>query len=548
MRFGKCGSLLLSGVILCGAAGAFGACSSGTSALAQEMFGYGDEYYANVESRYTLNYDEMLYDDFTGDTIDSSKWVISDSVWDQWGTDQNGVRPQNLFLVKDENNPDTHLIMRANGAYYSGDALSDSVNGVNTGAGISTIEAMGPGRYEVKMKACPRVGALTSMWLFSWFNLNDGSVQQNEIDIELGLAPQFDVASFTTWTAPANNSSFNIPVDYFVNDGNWHIYTFDWVTDADVPYVDYFIDGELIYTIDTNVPTTNATLTLGVWVPSWAGGGITDPVYNVATNSRMFDSDYAEFSWWRYIPFQMDGWEQRPVANRNYAEGYEVEVLTEMPVANKVANGSFTFEDDYYYKTLVQARDELPVQIAELQKDLESAGSDAEREEINAQIVNLTAVLKSVNDMLSTDNSPWKDYTVTDPDDEFYVSAESFAGRVTDPDNAENFVAKIVDGGSYGQWLRGASHGFRYRLTLKFRTEGDAKACFRYTHYNGYSTQSRSNGSTTLELGSSAEWKEVTLEITIDKEDTRGIRYYLECLNESGTCYFDDVVLVYLGN
>lgn len=503
------GSVLLAGLLLAGTAG-ISACGESTSALATEMFGYGDEYYSGVESRYTLNYDEMLYDDFTGGKIDKTKWVVSDSVWDQWGTDQNGVRPQNLFLVEDENYPETHMIMRANGSYYGGDALSDAIDGVNTGAGISTVEAMGPGRYEVKMKACPRIGALTSMWLFSWFNKDDGSVQQNEIDIELGLSPNFSVASFTTWTSPSNNSSFNIPVDYYINDGQWHIYSFDWVTDAAVPYVDYFIDGKLVYTIDTNVPTTNATLTLGIWVPAWAGGGICDPVYNVAPNSRMFDSDYAEFSWWRYIPFQMGGWEQRTVENRNYDADYQPEVLTEMPVANKCANGDFEREDEsYWYSSL----------------------NDEAREFLGA-------------DYLDT---PWKDFTVTDETDAYYIE-DSSAEIVTDPLNAENRCAMIANGGSYGQWLRGAAEGFRYRLTGKFRTENDANACFRFTYFNGYSTTTRSNGSKTIDIGTSAEWKEFSIEFTVEQAGAQSIRYYLENSNVKGKSYFDDIKLVYLGN
>lgn len=549
MSLEKHGSILLAGVLALGTVCFTAGCGSDTSQLAEEMFGYGDEYYSSVESRYTLNYDEMIYDDFTGGKIDKNKWVISDSVWDQWGTDQNGVRPQNLFLVEDPENPETHMVMRANGAYYSGEALSDSVSGVTTGAGISTVEAMGPGRYEVKMKTCPRVGALTSMWLFSWFNKDDGSVQQNEIDIEIGLKPQLDAVFFTTWTAPANNTSYGAPVDYAVNDEDWHIYTFDWVTDTDVPYVDYYIDGQFLYKSTTNVPTTNATLTLGIWVPSWAGGGISDPVYNVATNSRMFDSDYAQFSWWRYIPFQMGGWEQRPVENRNYDPDYEVEVLTKVPVANKCANGNFELSDDHYYKTLRNALETLPEEIAAAQGKLdaaEAAGNQTEAAELSAQIVNLNAVLQSVKDMLATDGAPWKDYTVTDETDEFYVP-DSSAGIVTDP-LGNGRCAEIAKGGSLGQWLRGATEGFTYRLSGKYRTENGASAAFRYTYYLGYSTTSRANGSKTYTIGSSDVWKDFSIEFTVEKADTQSIRYYLECLDSTGTCYFDDLELVYLGH
>ena len=243
-------------------------------------------------------------------------------------------------------------------------------------------------------------------------------MQQNEIDIEIGLEPDFSDVFFTTWTSPSNNSNFAVPVDYMVNDGDWHIYSFDWVTDAEVPYVDYYIDGVKVHTITTNVPTTNATLTLGVWVPSWAGGGVTDSVYNVSPGSRMWESDYAQFIWWRYIPFEMGGWEQRPVTNKNYDADYVVEKLDKVPEVNKTGR----------YKTL------------------------------------------------------------------------------------------------------------------------NATALFRYTHYLGYSTASRSNGSTSIEIGNATEWTDFSFEFTVDKADTQSIRYYLEALNSTGTVWYDDIVMTYLGH
>lgn len=510
MKLRKTACIVTAGLVLTLSASAFGACSNGDT-LADKTFDYGDEYYKSVAERHSLNYDEMLYDDFT-DGINLSRWVISDSVWDQWSTDQNGVRPQNVFLVNDGANPDTHLLLRANGSYYNmnNDALytaeerktyGDGTNlftaaqgyGVNSGACISTVEALGPGRYDIKMKACPRVGALTSMWAYSWFTLNDGSTQQNEIDIEIGLKPDFSQVFFTTWTAPSNNTNMPTPVDYFVNDGDWHIYSFDWVTDTEIPYVDYFIDGVKVLTIDSNVPTTNATLNLGLWCPSWAGGGATDPENgNISVDSRMFENDYAEISWWRYIPFQMEGWEQRPVQNRNYADGYVPKTLTSLPAGEKCANGNFERDDYGAY------------------------------------------------------GNPWKNFTVTDEDNESFIAGSS--ARITANSEGTNFYAEIVNGGLLGQWLRGASTGFKYKLSGKYRTTGDAQAAFRYTYILGYSTTSRTNGNKTVTLGSSGEWKDFSIEFTVDKEGTQSIRYYLLNSAGIGNCYFDDLSITYIGH
>lgn len=519
MRFKKAACILAAGMLIAVSAPAIAGCSE-KDKLAGKMFDFGEDYYKTVSKRHSLNYDEMLYDDFTNG-IDSSRWVVSDSVWDQWSTDQNGVRPQNVFLVNDEKNPETHLLLRANGSYYNMDndtfytaeekaKYGDGKNlfnssqgyGVNSGACLSTVEALGPGRYDVKMKACPRVGALTSMWAYSWFTQNDGTYQQNEIDIEIGLQPDFSQVFFTTWTSPDNNTNMPTPVEYFVNDGDWHVYSFDWVTDVAVPYVDYFIDGVKVLTIDANVPTTNATLNLGLWCPSWAGGGATDPENgNISVDSRMFNTDYAEISWWRYIPFQMDGWEQRPVQNRNYAEGYVPKTLTELPVTDKCANGNFERDDSSY---------------------------------------------NAPNSSYSYGN-PWKDFTVDDEDNESYVPNSS-VGIVADPLNADNHCAEIINGGLLGQWLRGAAEGFKYKITGKYRTTGDAEAAFRYTYLLGYSTTSRTSGNKTVTLGSSAEWKDFTLEFTIDKEGAQSIRYYLMNRAESGNCYFDDISITYLGH
>lgn len=474
----KKGLGVLLAVVFAFAACGFAGCDTDkTSKRGKEMFGFGDAYYQNAENRYTLNYDEMVYDDWTGDTVDESKWVIADTVYDSWLADHNGQRPQNVFLVKDEENPDTHLLLRANGAYYDADANaaeweSSSVNGINTAACLSSVEAFGPGRYEIKMKPCPRVGALTSMWLFSWYNKDDGTVQQNEIDIEIGLKPEYNNIYYTTWTAPSSTESWGYQPGYLLTDGDWHVYSFDWVTDAPSPYVDYYIDGHKVYTISgVNVPTTNATLSIGMWVPSWAGGSVGDSVYNVSGGSRMFESDYAEFSWFRYIPFSMGGWEQRPAENRNYAPGYRPQVLTKMPVVNKCANGNFERTDASY--VYPQWR-----------------GTEAE-----------TAIAWDL---------PWKNFT-PDEDNPFY-NANDKAEIVEESDNR---CAKIARGGMLGQWLRAAGYKYKFRMSGKFKTSGDGVAAIRCSGMVGFSSQGRQVEVIDQTLGQSDEWQEFSFEFTL---------------------------------
>ncbi|MDE7464711.1 MAG: hypothetical protein K2M48_06745 [Clostridiales bacterium] len=99
-----------------------------------------------------------------------------------------------------------------------------------------------------------------------------------------------------------------------------------------------------------------------------------------------------------------------------------------------------------------------------------------------------------------------------------------------------------------GQWLRGATTGFKYRLTGRYRTTDGATAALRYTYLVGYSTASRTNGNKTLDIGSSEEWKDFSLNITVDKDNIKSIRYYLLNSANKGTCYFDDLELIYLGH
>ena len=486
----------LSLLLVCGLATlCLAGCASKTSSLAEQMFSFdgADDYYKNVEEHYTLNYDEMIYDDFT-QGIDKDRWVIGDSVWDQWGTDQNGVRPQNVFLL-DDSDSEAHLLLRANGEFYSGAPLSSQIDGYKTGAAISTVEALGPGRYEIRMKPMPRLGALTSMWLFSWFEQNDGSVQQNEIDIEIGIQPNFDLVSFTTWTSPDTNTNRNVEMDYMVNDGNWHTYSFDWVTDAEIPYVDYFVDGKLVYTSTANVPTTNATLSIGIWVPCWAGGGEADS-NNISNGSRMFDSDYAEISWFRYIPFSMGNWEQRPVTNRPSDATFEPTLLTKMPVVNKAANGDFEQPDESY----------------------------EHGDGVTTQYV-----------------YPWMEY-MTDTEDT--------AAIVQDPDNSANHVAQVNGDQLFGQWLRGSGNGYTYRLTGRYKATNGASAQFSYSRVIGYATTSGSAGMVQLPIGDSTTWTEFDITFTVNNRDesslTKSIRYYLDNGTDTGTVYFDDISLVYL--
>ncbi|MDE7330507.1 MAG: hypothetical protein K2N30_05440, partial [Clostridia bacterium] len=78
MKMRKTASVLTAGLLLTASLSVGAGCAN--SGLDEKTFDFGEEYYKSAPSRYTMNYDEMVYDDFTKG-VDLNRWVISDSVW-----------------------------------------------------------------------------------------------------------------------------------------------------------------------------------------------------------------------------------------------------------------------------------------------------------------------------------------------------------------------------------------------------------------------------------------------------------------------------------
>lgn len=239
----------------------------------------------------SLDKSNIFFDDFsTG--IDSSTWAVSEKVW---GSDNNGVRHENLFY----DGVNKRVIFRALGDQYEGNLD----NGKRTGAAIFTKQEFGPGRYEVKMRAAPKIGVCSAFWTYG--DYNDGyNDMYSEIDIEIPTYNirgddyrfTFDKMITTSWVGEdeeTEKSSESAPIGSFTNNNEFHTYAFDWYYSNSHQLVNWFVDGVLVKTIATNVPEYSARLWVGAWIPA--------NQYFIGMPD--FDEAYMDIEYVKYTPF-----------------------------------------------------------------------------------------------------------------------------------------------------------------------------------------------------------------------------------------------------
>ena len=318
-----------------------------------------------------LDYDKMLFDDFTGG-VSKENWYIAKH---SWGANGNGgVVPQNVNYTDDG-----VLILSGNGEYYtSGDVkgVGQRKDGTLTGAALISKFVTGAGRYEVKMKVLPRLGACSAFWTYAYDSETSGN---HEIDIELPGGKSSSIISFqnvlnTNYITEQQNQSQDVNISELtdgaintLNDGEWHTFGFDWYTvekgesassfgeDVSTGKVVYYIDGKVTAISDVFVPYYQVRLWLGVWFPNNAG----------FVGTANFESDNMYVDWVRYTPF-------KDQAIVEYIPEITGEVATDAeypsaPVAtanvNKVANGDFEYALkgatnsgwEYYKRAFTQA-------------------------------------------------------------------------------------------------------------------------------------------------------------------------------------------------
>ncbi|HEX2840199.1 glycoside hydrolase family 16 protein [Hyphomicrobium sp.] len=200
------------------------------------------------------------------------------------------------------------LVLHAYGNRYNGPIRGlnsdDSVrpDGRRTGAAIMTRQRFLGGRFEVRATVPDALGVVSAFWTYNNFTTRDGVEHNHEIDIEFpgrprtNAPPSLKYVMLTTWTGLKDGQSTSalerLPAS--VTDGKYHVLRFDWLppSDGGAGYVKFFIDGALLTTTTTNVPSEPGNVWLGLWFPpEWAG-------------TPDFDSVEMKVDWVRISPLQ----------------------------------------------------------------------------------------------------------------------------------------------------------------------------------------------------------------------------------------------------
>ncbi|MCQ2417470.1 MAG: family 16 glycosylhydrolase [Oscillospiraceae bacterium] len=257
---------------------------------------------------------DVFYEDFSGETLDSDKWLVA---YKNWGgkVTENGVKvdynggviPQNISVNNGK------LILKGNGNLYDGDLKginkdgSLRSDGKRTGAAIATKEYFASGSYEIMAKAAPELGACSAIWTFEYEeDWDTGEITNHEIDIEMPGRPKsekknqsFQYALCNTWIGENEGEYKTGYTDIGVNqaDGAFHKYRFDWHTgdQNEKARVEFYFDDVLTYTSTEYIPTKEGRLWLGLWFPNaWAG-------------TPDFDETDFEIDYIRITPFHESG-------------------------------------------------------------------------------------------------------------------------------------------------------------------------------------------------------------------------------------------------
>ena len=231
--------------------------------------------------------EDVFFEDFSGSTLDPDKWLIAEKNWGGTVT-ENGVSADYNGGVIHENVAvrDGMLVLTGYGNEYEGALRGICRNGTRRedgrrcGGAVATRAYFASGSYEIRARIAPELGCCSAMWTFEYEeDYTDGlRVTNHEIDIEFpgrdaGDAFSLSHALCTTWVTEEDYRTRSVACGDQA-DGQFHTYRFDWHTgsDTEVSRVEYYFDGELLYTADAYIPTNAGRLWLGLWFPRyWAG-------------------------------------------------------------------------------------------------------------------------------------------------------------------------------------------------------------------------------------------------------------------------------------
>lgn len=284
-------------------------------------------------------YKSVFYDGFSKDSLDADTWLIAYSNWGGGEINNSyngGVSPENVSIYKGK------LILKGLGNNYQGvikginKDKSERSDGKRVGAAIATQQYFASGRYEIRMKVAPQLGVCSGIWMshyqeyspgdpmYQWkpVGANQWYAINSEIDIEFPGRDNFqdrENISFSkmvcnTWVGENEDEYVNnfINLDVVQNDGEFHLYRFDWHTGGkgERKRVEFYVDNKLVHTQYEKVPTCASRLWVGVWFPqAWAG--VPD-----------FAQTQLEVDYVKVTPFHQPGddWYPETFAQRNWSD------------------------------------------------------------------------------------------------------------------------------------------------------------------------------------------------------------------------------------
>ena len=243
---------------------------------------------------------DAFHDDFSSGTVGSNRWYAARANFDSWHAYYSGgVVPENLYVRNGV------LRCEAHGDRYAGDVLGADESGkpraTRVGACAATRSLYASGRYEIRARVAPVPGVCSAMW-----TLSCGTNKNQEVDFQMPGRPAaaiedigFGYAICTTAVGEKNyeyqKSFAELPAAQ--DDGAFHVYRFDWHTGgADggsniAARVEFYVDGVLVGTNASHVPTRAARFWVGAWFPKdWAG-------------TPDFDTAVFQVDWVRIVPF-----------------------------------------------------------------------------------------------------------------------------------------------------------------------------------------------------------------------------------------------------
>ena len=297
-----------------------------------------------------LDYSNQIFDDFDNG-IDSTNWWINYRSWANVnGRKNGGVVSENVFYNSDEGT----AILRSTGDYYAEKSIRTPKNalaedGKRSGGDLVSKFFTYPGRYEIRMKVSPRYGVCTTMWTYieygDYISSLDGR-HNHEIDIELPYDGNFKKISFGNYIGgfeDTMHTSEKVLIDNPLNDGEYHTFGFDWYYNENTNHkvINYYIDGQILSTINEYVPFYKTKVNIGVWIPD----------SRLAGTPPRFDKAYCDIDYFKYIPFKNNHHEDATCPDgKNPYEFKTGAPLSEYPtestpniIRNYFPNGSFDY-------------------------------------------------------------------------------------------------------------------------------------------------------------------------------------------------------------